>query len=55
MPVATIFLFSLVAMIVVSLCSKPPSEQTVGKFFSAVSLPKGGLQIGHKSPTMGDN
>ena len=55
MPVATIFIFSLVAMIGVSLCSKPPSEQTIGKFFSTVSLPRGGLQIGHKSPTMGDN
>ena len=52
MPVATIFLCSLVAMIVVSLCSKPPSDQTVAKFFSTVSPPQGGLQMENKSPTM---
>ncbi|MEC7696028.1 MAG: sodium:solute symporter family protein [Planctomycetota bacterium] len=52
MPVATIFLCSLVAMIVVSLCSKPPSDQTVAKFFSRVSPPQGGLQMENKSPTM---
>ena len=54
MPVATIFLCSLVAMIVVSLCSKPPSEQTVAKFFPTVSPAQGGLQIKSKSPTMED-
>ena len=52
MPVATIFLCSLVSMIVVSLCSKPPSEQTVAKFFPTVSPAQGGLQIKSKSPTM---
>lgn len=52
MPVATIFLCSLVAMIVVSLCSKPPSEQTVAKFFPTVSPAQGGLQIKSKSPTI---
>ena len=52
MPVATIFLCSLVAMIVVSLCSKPPSEQTVAKFFPKVSPAQGGLQIKSKSPTI---
>ncbi|MEC7500360.1 MAG: sodium:solute symporter family protein [Planctomycetota bacterium] len=54
MPVATIFLCSLVAMIVVSLCSKPPSEQTVAKFFPTVSPAQGGLQIKSKSPTIED-
>ena len=54
MPVATIFLCSLVAMIVVSLCSKPPSEQTVAKFFPTVSPAQGGLQIKSKSPTIDD-
>lgn len=52
MPVATIFLCSLVSMIVVSLCSKPPSEQTVAKFFPKVSPAQGGLQIKSKSPTI---
>lgn len=33
MPVATIFICSLLAMVVVSLLTKPPSEQTLGKFF----------------------
>ena len=52
MPVATIFLCSLVAMIVASLCSKPPSEQTVAKFFSVSSPLQGGLQMEGKSPTI---
>lgn len=34
MPVATIFLSSLLAMIIVSLLTKPPSESTLGKFFN---------------------
>ena len=52
MPVATIFLCSLVALIVVSLCSKPPSQKTLAKFFSTVSPPQGGLRMESKSPTM---
>ena len=55
MPVATIFLCSLLAMVVVSLLTKPPSATTLEKFFPAVSPPEGGLQIDGKSPTMGED
>ena len=48
MPVATIFVCSLLAMVLVSLCSKPPSEKTLGKFFSTISHPEGGLQMARK-------
>jgi hypothetical protein len=55
MPVATIFLCSLLAMVVVSLLTKPPSATTLEKFFPAVSPPEGGLQIDGKSPTIGED
>jgi len=40
MPVAAIFLASLVAMVAVSLVTRPPSEETLGRFFRSSQAAK---------------
>jgi hypothetical protein len=37
MPVVTIFLSSLIAMVVVSLLTKPPKPEVLDKFFKPLS------------------